>query len=305
MLRIDRKNYNALRQHGEETYPHECCGVLLGRMDGEDRIVTSIARAGNTRTDSPQNRYNIDPKDLIRIQREGRARGEDILGFYHSHPDHPAHWSKTDLAEAHWFSCSYVITSVENGNARLTNSFVLRGNDEPDKSFEAEEIVVPKSESVDGVGIRLATRDDFAALMPVVNAAYEVETFIIGPRVNAEAVEEMARKGDFLVAEDANGRVVASVYVETRTEPAYFGVLAVDPAWQRKNLGRRMIEAAEDYARSKNRKTMKLTVVNLRTELPPFYRKFGYAETGTEEFRNPRPIKDGAQLHLIVMSKAL
>jgi GNAT superfamily N-acetyltransferase len=82
-------------------------------------------------------------------------------------------------------------------------------------------------------------------------------------------------------------------------------VLAVDPAWQRKNLGRRMIEAAEDYARSKNRKTMKLTVVNLRTELPPFYRKFGYAETGTEEFRNPRPIKDGAQLHLIVMSKAL
>ena len=305
MLRIDRKNYNALRQHGEETYPHECCGVLLGQMDGEDRVVTSVARAGNTRTDSPQNRYNIDPKDLIRIQREGRARGEDIVGFYHSHPDHPAQWSKTDLAEAHWFSCSYVITSVEKGRATLTNSFVLRGSDEGDKTFEGEDIIVAKSESVDGINIRVATREDFRALMPVVNSAYEIETFIIGPRVNAEAVEEMAQKGDFLVAQDADGKIVASIYVETKTEPAYFGVLAVDPGWQGNNLGRRMIEAAEDYARSKNRKTMTLTVVNLRTELPPFYRKFGYAETGTEEFHNPRPIKDGAKLHLIVMSKAL
>src|SRR5204862_1515819 len=68
-----------------------------------------FARAGNTRTDSPQNRYNIDPKELVHIQREGREREEDIIGFYHSHPDHPAQWSKTDLAEAHWFGCSYVI----------------------------------------------------------------------------------------------------------------------------------------------------------------------------------------------------
>ncbi len=306
MLRINRKDYDAVRRHGEETYPHECCGVLLGRMeDGEERVVTSVARAGNTRTDSPQNRYNIHPKDLVRIQREGRGRGEDIVGFYHSHPDHPAHWSKTDLSEAHWFSCSYVITSVEKGRATMTNSFVLHGSDEPNKSFEAEEIVVPKSEDAEGIHIRLATRDDFAALISVVNVAYEVEKFIIGPRVNAEAVERMAQKGDFLVAQDAQGKIVASVYVETKAEPAYFGVLAVDPAWQGKNLGRRMIAAAEDYARSKNRRTMKLTVVNLRTELPPLYRKLGYAETGTEEFINPRPLKDGVTLHLIVMSKAL
>ena len=80
MLRIERKNYDALRRHGEETYPHECCGVLLGHMESEnERIVTSIARAGNTRTDSPQNRYNIDPRDLIRIQHEGRERGEDVV----------------------------------------------------------------------------------------------------------------------------------------------------------------------------------------------------------------------------------
>ncbi|HEX9136818.1 MAG TPA: M67 family metallopeptidase, partial [Nitrospirota bacterium] len=134
----------ALRRHGEETYPHECCGVLLGRFEDDgSKTVTTAARAGNTRDDSPHNRYNIDPKELIRIQRDGRARGEDIVGFYHSHPDHPAHWSPTDLAEAHWFGCSYVITSVDKGKAAITNSFELTGSDEADKKFvnEKTEIV--------------------------------------------------------------------------------------------------------------------------------------------------------------------
>jgi len=135
MLTLSPSAYVSLRQHGEETYPHECCGVLLGRFDDGSRTVSRIARCGNTRTDSPQNRYNIDPRELIRIQREGRERGEDIVGFYHSHPDHPAQWSSTDLAEAHWFGCSYVITSVEKGAATITNSFVLTGSDEDDKKF--------------------------------------------------------------------------------------------------------------------------------------------------------------------------
>jgi proteasome lid subunit RPN8/RPN11 len=110
--------------------------------DDGARVVTSIARAGNTRTDSPQNRYNIDPKELVRIQREARERGEDIIGFYHSHPDHPAQWSPTDLAEAHWIGCSYVITSVEKGKAVLTNSFELTGEDENDKKLVDERIEV-------------------------------------------------------------------------------------------------------------------------------------------------------------------
>src|SRR5581483_26547 len=112
MLRLGQSHYDALRRHGEETYPHECCGVLLGRFDADGtRVVTSIVRAGNTRTDSPQNRYSIDPREMVRIKRQGREREEDIVGFYHSHPDHPAKWSPTDLAEAHWLGCSYVITS--------------------------------------------------------------------------------------------------------------------------------------------------------------------------------------------------
>jgi proteasome lid subunit RPN8/RPN11 len=113
--------------------------VLLWKFnDDGSKTVARIARCGNTRNDSPQNRYNIDPKELIRIQREGRERGEDIVGFYHSHPDHPAQWSSTDLAEAHWFGCSYVITSVEKGTAVITNSFELVGMDEADKKLLAE-----------------------------------------------------------------------------------------------------------------------------------------------------------------------
>ena len=143
MLKVPQSAYTVLRRHGEETYPHECCGVLLGQMDEDGvRTVSSVARAGNTRTDSAHNRYNIDPKELIRIQREGRERGEDIIGFYHSHPDHPAQWSQTDLAEAHWFSCSYMITSVEKGKAVLTNSFELTGADENDKKLVDEKVEV-------------------------------------------------------------------------------------------------------------------------------------------------------------------
>ena len=142
MLKLGRSHYELIRQHGEETYPHECCGVLLGQFEGETRLVTSIARCGNTRTDSPHNRYHIDPKELVRIQREGRERSEDIVGFYHSHPDHPAHWSSTDLAEAHWFGCSYVITSVDKGKAVITNSFELQGHGEDNKTLVDEKIEV-------------------------------------------------------------------------------------------------------------------------------------------------------------------
>ncbi len=143
MLKISQSVYDTLRRHGEETYPHECCGVLLGQMSEDGvRVVSSATKAGNTRTDSAHNRYNIDPKELVRIQREGRERGEDIIGFYHSHPDHPAQWSQTDLAEAHWLGCSYVITSVEKGKSALTHSFELKGSDESNKHFADEKIEV-------------------------------------------------------------------------------------------------------------------------------------------------------------------
>ncbi len=142
-VRIAPDIYAAIRAHGEETYPYECCGALLGSsVEGKWSVVASI-RAGNTRTDSAHNRYQIAPIELVKIEREARQKGLEIAGFYHSHPDHPAQWSQTDFAEAHWLGCCYVITEVAQGKAAVTNSFLLTGTTEEDKRFELQSIQVP------------------------------------------------------------------------------------------------------------------------------------------------------------------
>jgi proteasome lid subunit RPN8/RPN11 len=142
VLRLTHAVYDAIRAHGEQTWPHECCGALLGKSTPEGWLVQAAVRAGNTRTDSAHNRYNIAPAELVKIEREGRRQGLGIAGFYHSHPDHPAQWSPTDFAEAHWLGCSYVITAVAHGKATVTNSFLLAGATEEDKRFEQEAIRV-------------------------------------------------------------------------------------------------------------------------------------------------------------------
>jgi proteasome lid subunit RPN8/RPN11 len=142
MLHLSHSDYTALRAHGEETYPHECCGVLLGNASPEGNRVRQIVRAGNTRTDRAHDRYHIAPEELIKIQRQARSLSLDIVGFYHSHPDHPAQWSQTDFAEAHWVGCSYIITAIEQGKAAITNSFFLSGTSEEDKKFLDEPIEI-------------------------------------------------------------------------------------------------------------------------------------------------------------------
>jgi proteasome lid subunit RPN8/RPN11 len=145
VLRMTKAVYEALRAHGEETYPHECCGALLGHASGNGWQIEAAVRAGNTRTDSAHNRYQIAPVELVKIEREARRQGLAIGGFYHSHPDHPAQWSQTDFTEAHWLGCSYVITAVANGKAAATNSFRLAGDTEENKRFEDEAIEVMNS----------------------------------------------------------------------------------------------------------------------------------------------------------------
>ena len=140
MLKMSRADYDRIRRPGEETFPHECCGVLLGQMDGDEHIVMASARCHNTQAASDW--FNIDPREVVRIEREATANGQDIIGFYHSHPDDGAHWSASDLREAHWIGCSYVITSVRAGNSVETNSFLLVGSDEDDKRFEDEQIEI-------------------------------------------------------------------------------------------------------------------------------------------------------------------
>lgn len=162
-LRISQQNLDAIRSHGEQTYPYECCGVLLGTSSrGGVNEVREALPAGNTRTDSARNRYNIAPQELVRIQRQGRTKGLDIVGFYHSHPDHPAQWSATDFAEAHWIGCSYVITSVMQGAAAQTNSFLLTGSGEEDKAFADQSLEVVALES----GARELVADTVLACRP-------------------------------------------------------------------------------------------------------------------------------------------
>ena len=142
VLRLTGALYDEIRAHGEETYPHECCGALLGKSTTDGWQIEAAVRAGNTRTDSAHNRYQIAPDDLVKIEREARRMHLEIAGFYHSHPDHPAQWSATDFAEAHWLGSSYVITSVAEGKATVTNSFLLAGASEEEKRFEQETIQV-------------------------------------------------------------------------------------------------------------------------------------------------------------------
>jgi len=144
MLNISPSEFDAIRRHGEETYPQECCGILIGTAEGDIRTVLKTIRCNNI-CDTPQTRYDIDPRELVAAQREAHNCGLNIIGFYHSHPDHPAHWSPTDLEEAHWIGCSYVITSVDDGIATETNSFTLTGGTEEDKRFAQEDLTVEAS----------------------------------------------------------------------------------------------------------------------------------------------------------------
>jgi proteasome lid subunit RPN8/RPN11 len=142
VLRLPRAVFEDLRAHGEETYPRECCGALLGKPEPAGWRIEALVRAVNARTDAARDRYEIAPAELVRIAHEARSRGLEIAGFYHSHPDHPAQWSATDIAEAHWLGASYVITEVAEGKAALTRAWLLAGTREEDKRFEAQEIRV-------------------------------------------------------------------------------------------------------------------------------------------------------------------
>lgn len=155
------------------------------------------------------------------------------------------------------------------------------------------------------LNIRSATASDRKRLIPLINAAFSVETFLQGPRIDEQRLSAAMEKGTILLAEDNEGRLLASVYTELRGSHGYAGMLAVDPALQRLGLGRRMMEAAEDQFRRQGCEALEITVLSLRHELLPIYSRFGFVETGTEEFVYPHPIKDGMECHCIVMSKPL
>jgi len=151
---------------------------------------------------------------------------------------------------------------------------------------------------------RLGVPDDAPALAALISLAYRVEDFFkIGDRTDAAEVREKMSHGAFILLEDGDGTLAGSIYVTAHDDLGYFGMLSIDPARQGQGLGSRLIAEAEDYCRRAGCREMELEVVNLRTELPPFYRRFGYAETGTRPFNDTE--RTSRPCHFIVMSKRL
>lgn len=139
-LKLSQHHLDTLRQHGVREYPSECCGVLLGKANGVHKEVSDVVPLKNLRHDpergqallpvddpgreTDRNRFLIDPLDQLRVEKDARARGLDVLGYYHSHPDHPARPSNYDREHA-WPWYSYVILSVGRGAAQELTCWVL------------------------------------------------------------------------------------------------------------------------------------------------------------------------------------
>jgi proteasome lid subunit RPN8/RPN11 len=127
-MKIAPSALEAIREHGAEGYPHEICGIMLGpRGEG---WVSEVRRARNIIVERARDRYEIDPRDHIRIQKEADAEGLDIVGYYHSHPDHPAQASRFDTERA-WAGYVYLIVSIEGGKPVDQNGFVAEKDGGP------------------------------------------------------------------------------------------------------------------------------------------------------------------------------
>jgi proteasome lid subunit RPN8/RPN11 len=135
-IRLKQEHLDQIRKHGERTYPYECCGFLLGVRDGETNLLSETLPAENERQESRETRYLITPQQYKRADDYARTRGLGIIGYYHSHPDHPAAPSGYDLDHSCWPGESYMIVAIEKGKSAALNSFT-----KPDyTSFEQEEI---------------------------------------------------------------------------------------------------------------------------------------------------------------------
>lgn len=133
----------AIRAHAAQDYPHECCGFLIGTLappllGAEGASVMRTQPAANTRTDSPRNRFEIDPGELMRVDRQARQDKQTVVGFYHSHPDAPARPSNFDREHA-WAGYCYIIVSVVRGEPQEMNNWRLRDDR---SAFDPDPIVI-------------------------------------------------------------------------------------------------------------------------------------------------------------------
>ena len=157
--------------------------------------------------------------------------------------------------------------------------------------------------SMVATSVRQADLSDVPALTALINRAYQVEEFFVdGARITAREVGELTSQGQFLVLDDADGGLVAAVQVDCSGDCGYLGLLSVDPDRQGLGLGKRLVAVAEAMGSAMGCASMGLRVVNIREDLAPWYRRLGYAETGTSPFSH-RLLKQPA--HFIEMHKIL
>lgn len=137
-IKLKSEHLTQIKEHGELTYPQECCGFLLGERDGSVNCLREVLPAENERQDSRHNRYLITPEQSKRADAYARSRKLGVIGYYHSHPDHPAAPSGYDLDHSCWPGESYIIVAIAKGKAAALNSFT-----KPDYThFEQEEILI-------------------------------------------------------------------------------------------------------------------------------------------------------------------
>ncbi|MBI5560102.1 MAG: M67 family metallopeptidase [Deltaproteobacteria bacterium] len=139
MIKLLEDTFNKIVEHSKEAYPHECCGVLAGKIE-EGKKVVRVYRARNTNEERSCDRYSLDPSELLKIEKDAKAGGFDIIGIYHSHPDHPARPSTFDR-ERGWPEYSYIIVSVRGGRDTEVKSWTFAEKNEP---FREEDIVVER-----------------------------------------------------------------------------------------------------------------------------------------------------------------
>ncbi len=142
MIHLIEEHLELIREHGERTYPHECGGMLIGRFDdGQKSLVELLPMENAMREEERHNRVLIPPKDVLRAERYARSQRLDVIGYYHSHPDHPAVPSQFDLDHALpvW---TYIIVSVEKGRAVDLRAWEMQS----DRSrFDEEEVFLIKA----------------------------------------------------------------------------------------------------------------------------------------------------------------
>jgi proteasome lid subunit RPN8/RPN11 len=141
MIEIVAEPWETMVRHAERIYPKECCGAMLGRVDGGAKLVTEAVPMENAYAGEQADRYELRPEDLLEADRQARARGLDLIGIFHSHPDCDAYFSKTDLKNScPWYS--FVVLSIKDGKFNHANSFLP---DLDQTSAEREELTWPKS----------------------------------------------------------------------------------------------------------------------------------------------------------------